>query len=108
MVNVNIPSDNWRTPSIVNSVWIQGTDAWIGGWGLVLRADKDLGKWNLAEGLFTPSDNAMNKTDAATYSVSTTAIDGAPLDVPIYQVRGTSNVNLWAIGPRYALHKTTP
>ena len=46
--------------------------------------------------------------DAGLYEVSTIALNGAALDVPFHQVRGTSNTNIWAVGQRYALHKTTP
>lgn len=46
--------------------------------------------------------------DAGAYGISTVVLTGAPLDKPLYRVRGTSNTNLWAIGARYAFHKTTP
>ncbi len=42
------------------------------------------------------------------YAISTLALMGAPVRYDLNQVRGTSNTNLWAIGDRYALHKTTP
>jgi len=42
------------------------------------------------------------------YAISTLALNGAPLPHDLYEVRGTSNTNLWAIGDRHALHKTTP
>jgi len=42
------------------------------------------------------------------YQISTIWADGTPVNLPLYKVRGTSNENLWAIGVRYALHKTTP
>lgn len=46
--------------------------------------------------------------DGGTYRVSTISLTGAPLDRPMYQVRGTSNTNLWSVGVGHALHKTTP
>jgi len=94
------------TPSILTSVWVHETETWMSGWGLVLRMDKDVDQWSTGKHLTEPS----NATDGGegTYSVSTTVLGGAPLGAPLYQVRGTSNTNLWAIGARYALHKTTP
>lgn len=71
-----------------HSLWRNGDDVWLSGSGLVLRG---------------PLDGEAN-----TYSVSTIALIGAPLDAVFYRVRGTDNHNLWAIGDRYALHKTTP
>jgi hypothetical protein len=102
-VTVTVPRNSM--PSLLNSVWIHGTEAWLSGWGIVLRTNNDPGKWSLGLGLTTPDENMM---DGGTFSVSTTVLDGAPLDAPLYRVRGTSNTNLWAIGARYALHKTTP
>ena len=59
----------------------------MSGWGLMVRGD-DI--W-----------------DAGTYKLSTLSLNG-PINRPMYRVRGTSNENLWAVGVRYALHKTTP
>ncbi|MDF2693105.1 MAG: hypothetical protein K0S65_1488, partial [Labilithrix sp.] len=42
------------------------------------------------------------------YQISSVSLSGAPLDGKPYRIRGTSNTNLWLVGPRYALHKTTP
>ena len=72
----------------LNSLSVEGGNLWLGGMGVVLRGT----------GVF----------DGGAYEVSTVSLTGAPLGRPIYQVRGTSNTNLWAIGVRYALHKTTP
>jgi hypothetical protein len=71
-----------------HSLWVNGDDAWLSGPGIILR------------GPFAG--------DAGAYGVSTVALSGAPLDKPLYRVRGTDNDNLWAIGARYAFHKTTP
>jgi hypothetical protein len=70
------------------SLWLGGDDAWLAGPGIILRG---------------PFEG-----DAGAYGVSTVALSGAPLDKPLYRVRGTDNDNLWAIGARYAFHKTTP
>ncbi|AKV03309.1 hypothetical protein AKJ09_09972 [Labilithrix luteola] len=70
------------------SLWADDDDAWLSGWGLVLHG---------------PTTG-----DAGAYEVSTVALTGAPLNRPLFRIRGTANDNLWAIGVRYALHKTTP
>jgi len=46
--------------------------------------------------------------DGGSYAISTIASDELPLGRPLIQIRGTSTTNLWAIGERYAIHKTTP
>ncbi len=70
------------------SLWVNGDDAWLSGEGLILHGP--------------PAG------DAGAYGISTVALSGAPLDKPLYRLRGTANDNLWAIGARYAFHKTTP
>ncbi len=71
-----------------SSLWSSPAEVWLTGWSLVARG-KGVG-------------------DAATYQVSTIALNGAPLQRDMYRVRGTSSTNLWAIGNGYAFHKTTP
>lgn len=46
--------------------------------------------------------------DGGAREISSIAIRGTPNVNQLFQVRGTSNSNLWAIGERNALHKTTP
>lgn len=48
--------------------------------------------------------------DGGGYEISRISLFGGPFNETefLYQVRGTENTNLWAIGSRYALHKTTP
>ena len=72
-------------PNAVTSLWRRGSETWLTSWGLVLRG-----------------------TDDGTYTVSTISRDGAPVNAPLYKIRGTSTQNLWAIGARHAYHKTTP
>ncbi|AKV00440.1 hypothetical protein AKJ09_07103 [Labilithrix luteola] len=105
-VVVNVPRA--FVPGLVNSVWVNGADTWVSGWGLVMHVPTDPARWGFGLGILTAHDADQNEADASTYTVSTTAVEGAPLDRPFYRVRGTSNTNIWAIGPRYALHKTTP
>jgi hypothetical protein len=61
---------------------------WLGGGGLVVRGSR---VW-----------------EGGGYEISRTTLIGGPLEGPIYQVRGASNDNIWAVGVRNALHKTTP
>ncbi|AKU94239.1 hypothetical protein AKJ09_00903 [Labilithrix luteola] len=63
---------------------------WLTGWGMVVR-EKGGDPW-----------------DGGTFTLSTISLNGAPLDRPMYRIRGSSNENLWAMGFRNALHKTTP
>jgi hypothetical protein len=95
-------------PSLVNAVWTHGNETWISGWGLVLRTPTDPTRWSKGFGLLSKDEAQELGVDAPTYTFSSTAINGAPLDKPLTQVRGTSSSNLWAIGLQYALHKTTP
>jgi len=101
--NLSVPSTEFGA-LLLSSVWVHDTHAWASGWGLILQIDNNPGAWSTGRGLRTPKDNAV---DSGTYRISSSVLDGVPIDVPLHQVRGTSNVNLWAIGARYALHKTT-
>lgn len=76
------------SPRGLNSLWSGHGDVWLSGWGRVVRG--------------------ANVWDGGAYQISTTSLSGGPLNRPMYQIRGTSNTNLWAIGVRHALHKTTP
>jgi hypothetical protein len=94
-----------RDPDL-QSVWINGDHTWFSGWGLVLDGENKPEAWVESSGLKTPEDlSNSGKDGGATYSISTTALNGGPLDRLLYQIRGTSNDNLWAVGSRYALHK---
>jgi hypothetical protein len=72
----------------LSSLWGGPGNLWLSGWGRVARG--------------------TDVWDGGGYQLSTISLIGGPIDRPMYQVRGTSNTNLWAIGVRYALHKTTP
>ena len=101
------PPTNFVNPYF-HSVWINGDRAWFSGWGLVIDGENAPDVWTQSLGLMTPDQIVENGVDGgATFSISSTALNGAPLDRPLYQVRGSSNDNLWAVGPRYALHKKT-
>ena len=46
--------------------------------------------------------------DGGAFELSSISLNGAPLDTVVHRVRGSSNSDRWAVGARYALHKTTP
>lgn len=99
----------------LQSVWLRGEHAWFSGWGLVLDGEYKTSAWLQSYGLRTPAEmpnlvgiDGQPIDGGATLSISSTALNGTPLDAPLYQVRGTSNDNLWAVGSGYALHKKTP
>jgi hypothetical protein len=62
--------------------------------------------WMSGHGRVVHNPNAWS--DAGVYTFSTLAINGAPDTNTIYQIRGTSLTNIWAVGASDALHKTTP
>lgn len=71
----------------LRSVWSAPAGAvWLGARGIIVRGGD---VW-----------------DGGVPELSSIALDGTPLSHVIYQVRGTSNTNLWAVGDRNALHKT--
>ncbi|MBN9165828.1 MAG: hypothetical protein BGO98_08530 [Myxococcales bacterium 68-20] len=72
----------------LNSLSTAAGNLWLGGAGLVVRG--------------------TDVWDGGAYELSTISLSGGPLGRPVYQVRGVSKTNLWAIGVHYALHKTTP
>lgn len=89
-VDVGTALPNWA-PSGATILSLFSTDGalWAGAQGLLFRGNSDV--WSGGE-----------------YSLSSTALDGFPGTTSFVRVRGTSNTNLWAIGARNALHKTTP
>ncbi len=94
---------------LLHSIWIHEATAWISGWGLIVKTENDVGGWSSGIGLLNPQSRYESGLDAGpTHSTESTALDGIPLDRALYQVRGTSNTNLWAVGNQYAFHKTTP
>jgi len=80
----NVPSSA-GSRSGYSSLFNSSGELWLTGWGLVVRS-----------------------TAGGPYEVSTISLNGGPINSPFYRVRGTSKTNLWAIGARYAFHKTTP
>lgn len=80
-----VPLKNAMGDARGTSVWRMDGETWFTTLGLVVRG-----------------------TDDGTYTPSSISRDGAPVNAPLFKIRGTSNQNLWAIGARYAYHKTTP
>ncbi|MBN9164039.1 MAG: hypothetical protein J0I07_23945 [Myxococcales bacterium] len=76
------------TPTGLSSLWSAPGAVWLSGWGRVVRG--------------------TDVWDGGAYRISTISRAGEPINRPIFQVRGASNDNLWAIGARHAFHKTTP
>ncbi|MBX3219655.1 MAG: hypothetical protein KF795_03980 [Labilithrix sp.] len=106
---VGVRGATYAFDPLLSSIWIHGDTAWLSGWGLVLEAENNPNAFAAGQGLRTAEELVTAGVDGgATYSISTTVLNGAPLDRSLLQVRGSSNTNLWAVGPRYALHKTTP
>lgn len=105
----DITGANIEFNPLLHSIWVHETSAWISGWGLVVKTENDVAGWSKGMGLMNPQQREASGMDAGpTHSTETTALNGIPLDRALYQVRGTSNTNLWAVGNHYALHKTTP
>lgn len=71
--------------NVTKSMWRWENENWFTSWGVILRG-----------------------ADGGDYNVSSISRDGAPVDVPLFRIRGTSKQNIWAIGARHAYHKTTP
>jgi hypothetical protein len=83
-----VPSDKSLAPNALNSLWFSSNEAWLSSTGLIVRGADVWG--------------------GGSYQLSSVALRGKRATLPFYQVRGTSNSNLWAIGIRNALRKTTP
>jgi len=74
----------------INTLWsARDEPIWLGGVSIILRSNGDV-------------------FDGGSFGVSTISLNGAWLDFPIYKIRSASTNNRWAVGAKYALHKTTP
>jgi hypothetical protein len=82
----HVPMPSWM-PAL-NSLWSGPSgEVWVSGRSsIVMRGDE---VW-----------------DGGAYQVSSITLNGGPLETPAFQIRGTSNDNLWRVG-QHALHKTT-
>jgi len=78
----------------LSSVWVQSPErVWLAG------------ESSARYGVAVTADHMT--VDGGVFEISSTASNGAPALIP-NQIRGTSATNLWIVGDRYALHKTTP
>lgn len=94
--NAAIPSAAWASGvgAFVSSFWRESEDfLWL------------VGGLDMARGIAVRGTRIWD--DGGTYQLSSTAHDGVPSRAA-NRVRGTSATNLWIVGDRYALHKTTP
>ncbi len=82
------PGYTLNTGIVFSSLWVNGEDAWLSGPGFVLQGPVS--------------------GDAGAFGVSTLALTGAPVNEGLHRIRGTDASNIWAIGDRYAYHKTAP
>ena len=84
-----VPYDLTIDSTPLTSLWSAPDERlWVSGWGAV--------------------GHGADTWDGGSFQLATISLNGAPLNRPMYQVRGTSSSNVWAIGVRYAFHKTTP
>lgn len=104
VVRISVEGDSYSfavspVPSKFGDSWLSlwnGPDAlWLSGIG-----------GNVSGRVIRGSD----APDGGGYEISRISLFGGPFNETelLYQVRGTGNANLWTIGSRYALHKTTP
>jgi len=89
----------------LHSVVRVGDRLWFSGHGFVYATEIEPAAWKDGLGIATPQ---LATRDGGLIEMPSVAMKGRYLDEPLYQVRGTSANNLWAVGNRYALHKKTP
>lgn len=95
-----------RDTVVPPAVWAGGSGSYISSFW---RESEDLlwlvGGHDMARGIAVRGTRIWD--DGGTYQLSSTAHNGVPSPVA-NRIRGTSATNLWIVGDRYALHKTTP
>jgi len=102
------PPVQFHTPR-VHSVERVGDQLWASGHGFVFGSEIKPSAWLVGLGIGSPEFYEQQESDlGAELETTSVAMKGRFLDEPLYQVRGTSKNNLWAVGNRYALHKKTP
>ena len=90
---------------VIHSVVRVGDRLWFSGHGFVFASEIKPDAWKYSLGIATPQASLL---DGGVIETTSVAMHGGYLNEPLYQVRGTSANNLWAVGNRYALHKKTP
>jgi len=82
---------------------------WFSGHGRVFGSEIKPSAWSECFGIGTPASLTQAGTPhGALMEETSVAMNESYLNEPLYQVRGSSLKNLWAVGNRYALHKKTP
>ncbi|MBX3200437.1 MAG: hypothetical protein KF894_20030 [Labilithrix sp.] len=82
---------------------------WFSGHGIVFGSEIKPDAWRSGLGIGTvESYEQAGVAHGALVEQTSVAMRGGYLNEPLFQVRGTSTNNLWAVGNRYALHKKTP
>ena len=96
------------SPPLVHSVVRVDDRLWFSGHGFVFGSEIKPAAWNNCLGIGTPEVYAQQGVDGgAMVETTSVAMKGRYLNEPLFQIRGTSKNNLWAVGNRYALHKKT-
>ena len=97
------------SPPLIHSVVRVDDRLLFSGHGIVFGSEIKPDAWEESLGIGTPeSYEQAGKGYGALLETTSVAMNGSYLAEPLYQVRGTSAKNLWAVGNRYALHKKTP
>ncbi len=97
------------SPPLLHSVVRVDDRLWFSGHGMVFGSEIKRDAWENSLGIGTPESYEQAGRDyGALLETTSVAMKGSYLAEPLYQVRGTSANNLWAVGNRYALHKKTP
>ena len=95
-----------RDTVVPPAVWAGGAGSYVSSFW---RESEDLlwlvGGHDVARGIAARGTRIWD--DGGTYQLSSTAHNGVPSPVA-NRIRGTSATNIWIVGDRYALHKTTP
>ena len=94
-----------------SSVWVADGSAWMSGHGFVLSLEYNPTDWSRGVGISSvssPAQTLCSVMQCATFTPSSIARGGVVHEERLHQLRGISSTNLWAVGNRHALHKTTP
>ena len=101
-------------PAPISIPWIHSVvrvedRLWFSGHGLVFGSEIKPAAWEIGLGIGTAASFEQQGTGiGALLEKTSVAMKERYLNEPLYQIRGTSAKNLWAVGNRYALHKKTP
>lgn len=103
------PPTSASSSPLIHSVVRLDDRLWFSGHGIVVGSEIKPDAWTNGLGIGTPESFAQAGTGTgALLEKTSVAMQGRYLKQPLYQVRGSSTKNLWAVGNRYALHQKTP